>query len=62
VVEAVIQVFPANRVGIRLSPNGVFGGMGSEDNDKLFPFVAEQLSKYGLAYIHMMDGLGFGFH
>lgn len=28
----------------------------------MFPYVAKQLSKYGLAYLHVMDGLGFGFH
>ena len=28
----------------------------------MFPFVAKELSKYGLAYLHVMDGLDFGFH
>jgi N-ethylmaleimide reductase len=36
--------------------------MGSPDNDVMFPYVAERLSKYGLAYLHVMDGLSFGFH
>ena len=36
--------------------------MGSEDNYELFPYVAAQLNKYGLAYLHIMDGHGFGFH
>lgn len=64
IVEAVIAdgAFPASRVGVRLSPNGNYGGMGSPDNDVMFPYVAERLSKYGLAYLHVMDGLGFGFH
>jgi N-ethylmaleimide reductase len=64
IVEAIIAdgAFPASRVGVRLSPNGAFGGMGSSDNDKLFPYVAERLSKYGLAYLHIMDGVGFGVH
>ena len=52
VLDAIIEdgAFPADRIGVRLSPNGAFGGMGSEDNDVLFPWVAGQLSKYGLAY------------
>lgn len=64
VIEAIIAdgAYPANRIGVRLSPNGAFGGMGSEDNDVLFPWLAGQLSKYGLAYLHVMDGLGFGYH
>lgn len=64
VVEAIIAdgAFSASNIGLRLSPNGVFGDMGSEDNDVLFPWLAGQLSKYGLAYLHVMDGLGFGFH
>jgi len=64
VVQAIIDsgAFPANRIGFRVSPNGAFGGMGSEDNNTFFPFVSERMSKYGLAYLHMMDGLGFGYH
>ena len=64
IVQAIIdsETYPANRIGFRISPNGVFGGMGSKDNYEMFTFVAKQMSKYGLAYIHVMDGLGFGFH
>merc|ERR1739841_38063 len=28
----------------------------------MFPYVASQLNAYGLAYLHVMDGKGFGFH
>ena len=62
VVEAVTTVFPANQVGVRLSPNGVFNDMGSPDFRETFLYVAEQLDQYGLAYLHVMDGLAFGFH
>jgi N-ethylmaleimide reductase len=64
IVEAIIAEgsFPAERIGFRLSPNGTFGDMGSDDNDVMFPFVAKEMNKYGLAYLHVMDGLGFGFH
>ena len=53
---------PANRVGVRLSPNGVFNDMGSPDYREQFTFVASQLDRFGLAYLHVMDGLAFGFH
>lgn len=62
VVSAVCSVFPAGRVGVRISPNGVFNDMGSPDYRETFLYVAQQLSARGLAYLHVMDGLGFGFH
>jgi N-ethylmaleimide reductase len=64
VVEAIIAdgSYPANRIGFRLSPNGAFGGMGSEDNPETFTVCAQTMNKYGLAYLHLMDGTGFGYH
>lgn len=62
VIRAVAEVFPYDRIGVRISPNGIFGGMGSADNDVLFPFLAKEISHYGLAYLHVMDGIRFGFH
>lgn len=62
VVEAVTKVWPAHRVGVRLSPNGAFNDMGSPDFREQFTFVAGQLDHFGLAYLHVMDGLAFGFH
>jgi len=54
--------YPAERIGVRLAPNGTYGGMGSEDNFETFTTVAAMLNKFGLAYLHVLDGLGFGFH
>lgn len=54
--------YPAERIGVRLGPNGTFGGMGSEDNFDTFTTVASILNKFGLAYLHVLDGLDFGFH
>ncbi len=62
VVEAVIEEMPANRVGVRLAPNGAFNDMGSPDYREQFTYTASQLDAYGLAYLHVMDGLAFGFH
>ena len=62
VVDAVTSVFPANRVAVRIAPNGVFNDMGSPDYREQFTHVAQLLDKYGLAYLHVLDGLGFGFH
>lgn len=62
VLQAVLEVFPADRVGVRLAPNGVFNDMGSPEFHELFLYVASRLSEYKLAYLHVMDGLAFGFH
>lgn len=62
ILEAVTTVWPANRVGVRLAPNGVFNDMGSPDYREQFTYAAGQLDSFGLAYLHVMDGLGFGFH
>ncbi len=62
VVTALTEVWPANRIGARLSPNGNYNDMGCEDFREAFTFYASQLDKVGLAYLHVVDGLAFGFH
>ena len=62
VLEAVLEVWPAQQVGARISPNGVFNDMGCDDYRQLFPYVAAEIDKLGLGYLHIMDGLAFGFH
>ncbi len=62
VVEAVCGQWPDHRVGVRLSPNGAYNDMGSPEYRELFTYVAKQLDSAKLAYLHVMDGLGFGFH
>jgi 2,4-dienoyl-CoA reductase-like NADH-dependent reductase (Old Yellow Enzyme family) len=62
VVEAVTSVWPAHRVGVKLSPNGVYNDTGSPDFREQFTFVAGQLDRFGLAYLHVVGGLAFGFH
>lgn len=62
VVTATCEACPANRVGVRLSPNGVYNDMGSPDFREQFTYTAQQLDRFGLAYLHVLDGLAFGFH
>jgi N-ethylmaleimide reductase len=62
VIEAVLEVWTPERVGARLSPNGVFNDMGSEDFRETFLYAAKELNKFNLGYLHIMDGLAFGFH
>jgi len=62
IVEAILTVWPANRVAVRLSPNGNFNDMGAPDFRETFTYAAAHLNSYGLAYLHVMDGLASGFH
>jgi N-ethylmaleimide reductase len=62
VVEAVTAVWPAGSVGVRLSPNGVFNDMGSPNYREQFTDAAAMLDAFDLAYLHVVDGLAFGFH
>ena len=62
VVAAVASVWPAHRVGVRLSPNGNFNDMGSPEYREQFLAAAGKLNGFGLAYLHVVDGLAFGFH
>jgi len=62
VTEAVIDVMSSQRVAIRLAPNGAFNDMGSPDFRETFLYAASELEKYNLGYLHLLDGLAFGFH
>lgn len=62
ITEAILTVWPADRVGVRLSPNGNFNDMGAPDFRETYTYAATQLNGYGLAYLHVVDGLAFGFH
>lgn len=61
-IEAVLEVWSPEQVGVRISPNGVFNDMGSDDFRETYLYTVKQLSKLKLGYLHIMDGLAFGFH
>ena len=62
VLAATLEVWSPEQVAVRISPNGVFNDMGSPDFRETFLYVAEELNKLNLGYLHIMDGLAFGFH
>ncbi len=55
VTEAVLEVFPAGKIGVRLSPTGSFNDMGDSDPKAHFGAVVEMLNGFGLAYLHMVE-------
>jgi N-ethylmaleimide reductase len=61
VAGAAAEAIGAERVGMRISPYGVFNGMAPDaDMDALYVRLAEALNKLGLAYIHMVDHSSMG--
>ncbi len=62
VMEAVLTVWESDQVGAHISPNGVFNDMGCEDFREIYLCAAEELNKLELGYLHIVDGLAFGFH
>ncbi len=62
ILESIQEFYPPDRIGVRLSPNGVYNDMGSGDYRETLMHAAAELDKFGLAYLHIVDGLGFGFH
>lgn len=55
VVEAVTEVFGANRVGVRISPLNPFNDMYDSNPQQTFETVARALNPLGLAYLHVME-------
>ena len=57
VTEAVIGVWGAQRVSIRLSPSGTMNDMTDSDPETFFVYLLGQLNRFGLAYLHIVDAL-----
>jgi len=55
IADAVIGVWGANRVGVRLSPYGIANGSGEKDPMPLYSHVIGALDKLGLAYLHFIE-------
>jgi N-ethylmaleimide reductase len=60
VTEAVISVWGPERVGYRISPNGTFNSMSDSNPIETFSYMAEQLNKLGIVYLHAVDPLADG--
>ncbi len=61
VAKAACTAIGAARVGMRISPYGVFNDMApDEDMDELYEKLIEALSGLGLSYIHIVDHSSMG--
>jgi N-ethylmaleimide reductase len=55
VVDAVIAVFGADRVGVRLSPHHKVDGIDDSTPHETFGYAASELSRRGIAYLHLIE-------
>jgi N-ethylmaleimide reductase len=55
ITSAAIEIWGANRVGVRLSPYGVANGSGEADPMPLYTHVIKALDRLGLAYLHFIE-------
>ena len=62
VVEAVKEIWPAARIGIRVSPTGSFNSMHDEDPQSTYRALARKVNEAGLAYIEMVEDSFQGNH
>ena len=57
VIDAIKEVMPENRIGLRLNPslNGVFGMTMDEETIPTFDYIIKKLNDYDLAYLHLSE-------
>src|SRR6201981_767517 len=55
ITRAAISVLGADRLGVRLSPSSTYGSMSDSDPVATFGYVAGQLDRLGVAYLHVIE-------
>ncbi|MCB6183805.1 N-ethylmaleimide reductase [Leeia sp. TBRC 13508] len=55
VVDAVVGEWSADRVGIRISPLGIFNGLSDVGQEETALYLVEELAKRKLAYLHISE-------
>ncbi|WP_415401291.1 alkene reductase [Tateyamaria sp. SN3-11] len=55
VLDAVATVFPAERIGLKLSPENNFNGMSDTNPQRHFERIVEMIADRGLAYLHVTE-------
>ena len=62
VLDAIVSKVGVQRVGVKFSPQIRFNDVEEHDADKLYPYILHRLSERPLAYVHVTDGSGAGWH
>lgn len=56
VADALLKVWPNNKIGIRLSPVSNANDISDSHPQAIFGYLIDELNKRGLAYIHLIEG------
>lgn len=60
VIAGLTSVWPANRIGVRLSPVSHANDINDSNPMALYSYVVKQLNQFNLAYIHCVEGETIG--
>jgi N-ethylmaleimide reductase len=60
VIEAVLEVFPPHRVGVRISPFAAYNNATDPNAPGTYGYVARMLNHYGIGYLHGADTNAWG--
>ncbi|MEK6476975.1 alkene reductase [Catalinimonas sp. 4WD22] len=57
IIDAIKEVMPENRIGLRLNPSlhGIFGMEMNEETIPTFDYIVNELNDYDLAYLHLSE-------
>ncbi len=55
-MQALTEVWPANRVGVRFSPFSNANDMADSDPLATFGYAVDRANDFGLAYLHLVEG------
>ena len=57
IIDALKEVMPEQKIGLRLNPslNGVFGMEADEETIPTFEYIVKKLNDYDLAYLHLSE-------
>lgn len=56
ILDATSEIWPAGRIGVRLTPENSFNSMVDSDPRAHFEYFIRELGKRGLAYVHVLQG------
>ena len=56
ILDAVSEVWPVGRIGVRLTPENSFNDMVDSDPQAHFEYVIRELGARGVAYVHVLQG------
>ncbi len=55
ILDEVLMHLPSEKMGLRLSPGLVKGGMSDANPQRTFTYIIEKLNEYKLAYLHLSE-------